>query len=550
MAHGKETPRQKMIGMMYLVLMALLALNVSNEVLNAFAVLDSGLTNTKETIEQANTKLIDEFKFQNDLNSAKVGTWYSAAKEVHKQADSIVNFIQTSKMDILKLSGDLEAIEGKKIDLTKVEGRDKTSEPANIMIGENNDRAGKELKNMMDKFRSYLLTQVLGEKASEVIKKSVEASLSTEPDKRLNVKGEANTPWEAQHFEHLPLSGVLSIMSGLQINVRNAESEVLKYLYTGITKADFKFSEIDATVIPNSNYIIKGTPYTAQIFLAASDPTAKPRIYIAESRTPYDSTRLENGEYSYSKKEGLNYTTISADTSTGKATYIMPSGSMGPRFWGGIIELDAPDGSKISKPFKRSYLVAEGSVSVAPTKMNVFYLGVDNPIEVSVAGVQPENVSIDITNASNSKKGPSSYIVKPKRAGNAIVNVYANIDGKRRLMAQKEFRVKIVPNPVPKVNGISGGGIIKNILLAQVGVAAEMENFDFDLEFRVTEFTVSTTVQGFIKEETAKNYKFTPAQKNLLQGLNKGQRVYIQDIEAVGPDGSIRKLPSIALLVN
>jgi hypothetical protein len=115
---------------------------------------------------------------------------------------------------------------------------------------------------------------------------------------------------------------------------------------------------------------------------------------------------------------------------------------------------------------------------------------------------------------------------------------------------RREFRVKKVPNPVAKINGKTGGAITKAVLLAQIGVAAEMENFDFDLKFTVTEFTVSTTVQGFLQEATSKSYKFTKDQKAIIRNLSRGQRVYIQDIKAVGPDGSTRDLSTIALLLN
>ena len=181
--------------------------------------------------------------------------------------------------------------------------------------------------------------------------------------------------------------------------------------------------------------------------------------------------------------------------------------------------------------------------------MNVFYLGVDNPVDVSVAGVQPDQIDISVTNARHEKR-QGSYIIKPIRPGNAYVVVYAKIDGKRREMGRKEFRVKTVPNPVAMVNNQKGGAISQAVLLAQIGVVAEMENFDFDLKFTVTEFTVMAVVQGFVREFTSKSNRFTQDQKNLLRNLNKGQRVYIQDIKAVGPDGSTRPLSTINFRLN
>lgn len=547
MGHGKETPRQKMIGMMYLVLMAMLALNVSNEVLNAFGVLDEGLSKTKHSIEETNHILLSDFKGQFDLNEQKVGPWYSLAQQVKNKADSLVEFIDEKKTDILVAAKEdtIKLFEHGHLSMDDIKGKDKTDAPAIVMIGDNNDKAGDKLKKDIISFKEYLLNSVLVA-ADSGLRNSIEQGLATD-DKV--VHGES-TDWARSRFEHLPQSGVLSIMTGIQINIRNAEAEVLKYLYNKIDEGTFKFTNLDATVIPNSNYIIRGNNYNAEVFIAARDSTATPRIHVTESRNPYDSVPNETGiGYRFKKRAGLNYKTILADPITGKAVYEVSDRSLGPKYWGGIIELIGPAGDTVRKPFKRSYMVAASSVTVAPTKMNVFYVGVDNPVDVSVAGVRPENVSVSITNGKIRKRG-NSYVVNPRRPGNSYVTVSANIDGQKRSMGKKEFRVKRVPDPVGKVNGKKGGGITKQLLLAQLGIAADLENFDFDLKFTVTEFTVSATIQGFARREVSNSYKFTEGQKNLINGLSKGQRLYIEDIKAVGPDGSTRSLPAIALLLN
>jgi gliding motility-associated protein GldM len=548
MGHGKETPRQKMIGMMYLVLMAMLALNVSNEVLNAFSVLDEGLQSTKGTLEQTNNLVIANFESQLNANPKKTKKWYDLAMEVKARADEIVHFIEDHKIQIVDVAGEdtTEVIDHGIINIDHIQKRDNVDVPAQIMVGDANDKSGTELKNKINEYRKWILAEVLGDKANKEVVQSIESSLET-PD-GIDHKSKEEIDWSRAHFEALPLAGVLSIMTGIQINVRNAESEALKYLYNKIDEGTFKFTNLDATVIPNSSYIIKGNEYRAEVFLAAFDTTAKPVIHVTQSKNPYDSNKVD-GIWVFSKRKGLDYTTIAADE-TGKATYKFSGTSIGPRNWGGIIEVIGPSGDTIAKPFKKTFMVAEGSVVVSPTKMNVFYIGVDNPVDVSVAGVPPENVDINMTNGKAKKRRGGSYIVNPRRPGNSLVRVYAKIDGKRRSMGQKEFRVKRVPDPVATINGQKGGGISKNVLIAQVGVAAEMENFDFDLKFRVTEFTVSATIGGFLKEATSKNYKLTKEQKSIIQSLSKGQRIYIQDIEAVGPDGSVRKLPAIALLLN
>jgi gliding motility-associated protein GldM len=549
MGHGKETPRQKMIGMMYLVLLALLALNVSNEVLNAFAVLDEGLHSTKLTLEQTNSLVMTNFVREYNTNPQKTKYWYDLALEVHERADSIVKFIEDHKFKMVVDAKEdtAEVLAHGIINLEKIKKRSDTEVPAVLMIGDDNKEAGTRLKNNINEYREWILRSVLGDKVNKKIVESIEASLAT--PERIDHKSKEPTDWSRAHFEGLPLSGVLAIMTGIQINVRNAEAEALKYLYNKIDEGTFKFTNLDATVIPNSSYIIKGNEYKAEVFLSAFDTTAQPVIHVTESKNPYDSM-LVNGVMMFRKRRDLKYTTIKANK-FGKAVYSFKSSSIGSRYWGGIIEVIGPAGDTIARPFKKSFMIAEGSVVVSPTKMNVFYVGVDNPIEVSVAGVPPEDVDIKITNGkARSTRRRGSYIVNPRRPGNSFITVYAKIDGERKMMGRQEFRVKRVPDPVATVNGIKGGGITKSLLLAQVGVAAEMENFDFDLTFRVTEFTVSTTIGGFLREETSKNYKFTNAQKQIIRSLSKGNRVYVQDIKAIGPDGQERSLPAVALLLT
>ena len=156
------------------------------------------------------------------------------------------------------------------------------------------------------------------------------------------------------------MAGVITILTGLQINVQNATAEALKYLYGQIDAGSFKFNRLDATVIPNSNYIIKGNEYNAQVFLAASDTTASPVIYVTSNPRPYDSVRAEDGiSWAYSKREDITYEELEVEPGSGKGIYRVPGSALGEKTWGGLIELTGPSGSKIVKPFRQKYLVAE-----------------------------------------------------------------------------------------------------------------------------------------------------------------------------------------------
>jgi len=557
MAHGKETPRQKMIGMMYLVLTALLALNVSTSVLDAFKIIDEGLEKTGNTMHNKNQDVYTEFEQAYQLNQNKTAIWRNRALEVKQNADKVYNYIQDLKLQVLNEAerGKSEAIVEKSIDRDKIGATTDYDTPHRIMIG--NDLTDKsearKLKNEIAGFREILLTMVKEKELPEQLKASIEKSLDTNPP--TPKKGKKLDPetatWEYHKFGHSPLMGFLAIMSSLQIDVRNSESEMINYLYAQISAGEVKFNQLDAVVIPNSNYVIRGNPYKAAIYLAARDTTQDPEIYVVEGvKEPWtEVTDPATGQISIQRKEGLNYQKLPVEKGSGKGIYERQGSSVGQRIWGGIITIKGPTGD-IIRPFSAEYMVAEGSVVVSPTKMNVFYLAVDNPVEISVSGVPGNKIRASASNGRLDPRG-NAWIMRPTRIGNCMVTVSAEIDGKFTTVGSKEFRVKQVPDPIALVNNQKGGAIAKNVLMAQSGVVAAMPpDFDFDLTFTVTEYTVLTVVQGFVREVKVKGNQFNQDVRTLLTNLSKGSPVYIQDIRAVGPDGSVRSLSTINFKLN
>jgi len=540
MAHGKETPRQKMIGMMYLVLTALLALNVQKEVLNAFITVDEGITKMNENYAEKNRKMYADFKQAVAEKPKKATKWNNIALEVKKRADELFESIQNLKIEIVKKAdgADALAIKGKEVLPAKVKSIDNMEVPGNIMIVQNK---GIQLKGAIENYRKYLLENI--DPKAEGVRNAILKSLNTDPGE---IKDGIREKWEQEHFEHLPLLGVTTILSGLQSNVRNAEADMLRYLYTMIDKGSFKFTSLEATVIQNSDNVFQGNEYKAKVFLAAFDTSQNPTIYIG----PYDSTKSEDGTYDYHLRQGYRYDSI--PVKNGKGIYTKKGAATGSFKWGGIIKLRAPEGgTDLLKPFKSEYVVAAPLLVVSPTKLNLFYVGVDNPVEISVPGVGSDKIFPTINNGTIRKEG-NGFIVNPARAGQgAEISVIAEIDKVKKSMGSKPFRVRTVPDPVAKVNGIKiQGPIIKNVLLAQSGVVAEMENFEFDLTFKVTEFKVNTLIGGFLSEKASKSNKFTDEQFSLIKQTSKNQKVYIEDIKAVGPDGSTRQLANITLTIK
>src|ERR1035437_992769 len=276
MAHKKETPRQKMIGMMYLVLTALLALNVSKDILDAFVIVDESITTTTDNFSKKNKLIYQDFDQAFQQNKEKVGPWKNKADSVRKEADELYNLINSLKIKIVKKTeGDSLAIVNQRVLPEKINAKDNKDVPAEIMVGNTNNGDGKKLKEKIELFRLHLLSMV--DKRDSMVIDALKKNLNTEPPKG---KEGDKTTWESYNFEQWPLIAVTTIMSKLQSDVRNAESEITRYLYKRIDQGSVKFNKLDAVVIPNTNYVLKGTEYRAEIFLAAYDSTQNPTILI------------------------------------------------------------------------------------------------------------------------------------------------------------------------------------------------------------------------------------------------------------------------------
>ncbi|NJM14061.1 MAG: hypothetical protein HC896_00515 [Bacteroidales bacterium] len=278
-----------MIGMMYLVLTALLAMNVSKDVLNAFINVDHGINKTLENFMAKNESVYLDFAAKSEVNPEKVGPYYQKAMEVKKEADELYEMIHKYKEEIVSTSEGKAspALEGDFIDLELVQVKDNTDVPAQIMVTQGK---GKILKEKIEHFREKL-EEMVG-KENKTLFESIHKSLDTHDHK---MHDGSTHSWESSNFEHLPLAGVIAIMSGLQTNIRNVESEVVNYLYSQIDAGSFKFNRLDATVIPNTNYVIKGNEYRAEIFLAASDTTQEPVVLLGN----YEETVTEDGTVKY-----------------------------------------------------------------------------------------------------------------------------------------------------------------------------------------------------------------------------------------------------------
>jgi len=523
MAHGKETPRQKMIGMMYLVLTALLALNVSKEVLDAFALVDGGLVITTKNFAAKNEGMYSEFSEAYLQNPEKVGDWKDKADEVKSRSQELYDFMNLCKVEIVQ-QRDEEAIHDGEVNLGEVRVKDDTDNPGEIMIV--NNRGG-ELKEKFIEHREFLLGLIEDKEKYVTTVESIEGNLSTEvPDVLHHGKKGVTPTWESSYFENLPLASVITLLSKMQGDVRNAEAEMLNFLLGQIGAGDINVNVLEAVVIPNSSYVFRGQEYRAEIFLAAYDSTQMPAVKLS------DGTML--------------------DVEAGKGIFSSTSNSIGIRRWGGTIQLEN-EGNVISRDFSAEFEVAEANATISATGMNVFYRGISNPVAISAGGVTESAVEARISTGSITRVRPGEYVVKPGVQGNtATVSVYATVDGARRLMNQMPFRVFNLPTPDARIIGVRGseGNLTVGRLSQLQIVEAEAEDFVFEVDYTVQSFEVAFRGQGNIwSSMRSTNERFTSEQKDLFRQLRPGQRIMIEKIKATGPDGVLRTLNNITITV-
>ncbi|MEZ4720650.1 MAG: gliding motility protein GldM [Flavobacteriales bacterium] len=545
MAGGKETPRQKMIGMMYLVLTALLAMNVSKDILDAFVIINDGIVVTNKNFMAKNQFTYNLFEKAKANDPGKVKEFYDKAFRAKGLADALYEHIEELKKYLIAHTGGYESIEAVPHDslfeLKNVDSKDNYDIPTHILIGSDpgnpidGEHTAKELRGLIDEFKNDLLFLF----DDEAERDALQLGLSTED---FGMKNGTFESWETGNFDHVPLAATVTALSKIQSDIRNAEADIIKALYRNISADDFKFDTLAAKVIPRSNYVIQGDSFVADVFVAAFSTTQDPRMRLASE---FDK---ETGMPVYENFDQLDSSNIRIVN--GMARYAIPASSEGLKEWGGVIQIKAPDGSWASyKVPMQTYTVAKPALVVSPTAMNVFYRGLENPVEVSVPGVPTEKLEISISNASKSGTN-GNFKVKPGSGSECVVTVSAEINGKKQNFGKKEFRVKNVPDPKPYFGGKTGSeNIPMRDLVAAPGVIAKMENFEFDLRFDIVSYQVSATIKGNVVEQACQGPQLTSNAKQIIGALKSGQKVYIEKIKAKGPDGTLRDLGTIALKV-
>ncbi|MCT1531040.1 MULTISPECIES: gliding motility protein GldM [Sphingobacterium] len=510
MAIGRETPRQRMINILYLVLLALLALNVPDSILDAFKNINNSLETSKSNVNNSVQQLFAAFestKLKDEPGRAK--PIYDKAKNAQAIINDLNQYINSIKEEFVDQGGGYDEKTG---DLKMRENEDIAP---NIMI---NGKKGVELKEKINSTRSKLLGLLTPEE-----QKSVSFSLeANDPEKAVNGKRK----WEEINFgSGTPLTAAMTILTKIQTDAQNAESDVVKLILGKMDQAVVNLDKFAAVAVAPTSYLVQGQPYAAEVFLTASDSKSQPSISV----------------------NGANL-----DVVDGKGVYRVPTNREGIFTWSGVIKVKQTDGSiREYRTPVQTYQVARPSAVVSPDKMNVLYIGVNNPISVSAPGTPTDKVKVSMSGGSISGSG-GKYNVKVSSPGTARISVAAEVaPGKTQTLSTTEFRVKRIPDPIAQFAGKTGGAMATVAIKAQNAIFAKLDNFDFDASFKVTKFSliIAKPRADAIVLSTSGN-RLSSSMKSALNGITPGSRVIFDNIIAVGPDGTPRQLNAVALTAN
>ena len=513
------SPRQKMINLMYIVLTAMLALNVSSDVLDGFTQVHEGLNRSNANVGQRNSAIYGQLEALAEQNPGKVNAWLDKATQVRRSTEDLYKYVDTLKREIVRKA---DGEDGNPDDIVN---RDDLESAAVVMLAPGNPR-GTILRGRIDDYREFVESFI-----GDTLKRATIAeALCTDGVLRRGTL--SSQSWEEAKFDQQPVVAAVTILSKLQNDILYAEGEVLSSLLSQVDAGDVRVNELNAYVMPQSRLVMRGGKYSANIVLAAVDTTQRPEIFI-------EGKKLENSNGLYE---------INAST-TGTFNYK------------GWLQVPHGDGSSTRHDFESSYTVMEPMATVSATLMNVLYAGIDNPVSISVPGVTMSGISATMSNGALTRNG-DIWIARPTAVGSdAVITVTATMDGKPVNVGTTSFRVRKLPDPTPFIAFKDASGAIdhyrggkpfaKALLLSASGLEAAIDDGLLDTPFAVESFeTVFFDSSGNAMPEVSAGAAFSPRQKQQIQRLSRGKRFFISRIRAKGPDGITRDLSPMEVIIG
>lgn len=516
-----KEPRQLMINLMYLVLTAMLALNVSSEILHAFKTINNSVSKSNEAINGKNNETMLAFQANEQMEGQydRVHPFNVKAQEISKEADKVYQYLENWKERVIAEAGGYDVENGEKT----IKREDDINASTRLLV---ENKGGDSIKAQLEALRKYMLDRVSDSSRTMIGQQLAIQIVDPKPNDN-NPQGD----WSTGNFYNMPTLAAVTLFAKMQNDIRNSEAIVIQRLFDEANAKQIKFDAITAIAVPKTSYALQGQKVEAEIMVAAYNKSVNPQISSNSGQI-----KIENGVGHW----------------TGSAA------GVGMQTVRGQITLDLGS-HKITQPWDFQYMVGSTGASMQLDKMNVFYIGVPNPITVSAAGYSMEDVSINIPGAqwtADPARGRGAYNITVSKPGDVMASILAKKhEGGTAEVGKMKIRVKYIPDPEPQVGGKPGGLMPASTFRVQTGVAAELKNFEFDARYTVKSYSITVTKKRDPDLKgpypvTGAYFSGNPTVKALIEQLKPGDRIYVDDIRVEGPDHRQRTLPTIAFNLN
>lgn len=501
---------------MYLVLTALLALNVSNEILHAFKVINESILKSNASIESKNKDMYDLI----DANEKMAGKYERVhpyklrADQVREESEKMIKYLDSWKERIITEAGGRN-------EQGEVRREDDINATTLLLVERN---GGDTLKNKLQALRDLLVSKV-----DPNDQKVVDPLIPLKIDKPKPSDNNPQGDWKVAYFHSMPTVAALTLIAKFQNDIRNSEAVIVNKLFEEAHSTEIKFDAMQAIAVPKTSYALAGQKVEASIMLAAYNKTLQPSVTASSGKVN-------------PAKDGV-------------ATWETVASGVGLQTVKGQVSLNVGDHTE-TRQYEFQYMVGSTGASMQLDKMNVFYIGVPNPVTVSAAGYSVQDVTLNVPGATVTAKDPGHYDIMVSQPGKITADIMANdrAAGGVKKVGSMEVRVKMIPDPVAEVGQKNSGGIRTDIFKAQLGVVAALKNFEFDARFTVTSFSFSMLPKrGEYIGPFPVNGPLFKGNAQVMQAIERarpGDKVFIEEIKAVGPDKRPRSLPSILLSLN
>ena len=496
MAGGKMSGRQKMINLMYLVFIAMLAMNMSKEVLSAFGFVNEKLIDSNISTTEKNNQAYANLATKASDQAAKFADLNEKALKIKTYSVAFYNYLEVLK----------DAMTAEIEDKEDYESMDKA-----VFLDEyffKGDAFTPEGDTFLAKINGHRISllAVLGKNTpfAPVIAKRFSTTNETNRDGK-------TIKWLDYRFKGFPLIASLTNLTQLQSDIKNTEADVISSLLGGQMESEVSMSNYSGLVKLDKNAFYPGDKVTGTVVLGRYDPNLKP------SRVVLNGKKYDNFK-------------------DGNVVLDLRANNVGEKDINGTIYF-MENGEEVPVPFKSSYSVISkpNSPVVSADKMNVVYRGLPNPVSISLPGVPDKDVMVSAPGLK--KIGSGAYILKPKAGDEVSIKVQAKIADGSTVKTSTIFRVKDIPAAMGTVRGQYGTVRMPKSGLANTPIGAGLPDFLFDLELTVKSFKVKVPGQLAI---IVKGTKLSAAAKKALSKARRGDMINIFDIKAVIKNSSYK----------